>query len=177
MRDDAPPPQTPRARRVSRVRFTIRGLMMACFYAAFALAAVLRPSMLAANFLQATLACLVVAAAVLGIVGGRPGRAFCLGFATLGFAYLAVAWLSRDGSPTLMATSRLVHRLLPGDLALQDHPAFYLSCAAIENAVYATLGGTMASLLALGLRRRSRSCPMFRASLDEHEAAASHEFP
>lgn len=149
MSADVSPTPTHETRRVSPVRFTLRGLMMACFYTAIALAALLRPSMLAANFLHATLVCLLLAAAVFAFFGRGSRRLFCLGFAALGFAYLALTWLSRGGSPTLMSTSRFLHRLLPGDLALQDHPAFYRSCAAIENAVYATLGGAIAWVLAL----------------------------
>lgn len=156
MTADLPPPTPPPARTASRVRFTLRGLMVACFYAAFALAAVLRPSMLAANFLQATFVCLLVVAAVIAVVGDRAWRAFCVGFATLGAASLALSWLSRDGSPTLMATSRLIHRLVPVALSLQDHPAFFAACAAIESMAYATLGGAMAALFALGLKRRTR---------------------
>src|SRR3954468_1028894 len=95
MTGDTTPAPTPPTRRESRARFTLRGLMVACFYAAFALAAVLRPSTLAANFLQATMACLIAVAAVAAVAGPRTWRAFCLGFATLGGAYLALAWLSR----------------------------------------------------------------------------------
>ncbi|MDB5352066.1 MAG: hypothetical protein JWN86_3313 [Planctomycetota bacterium] len=159
MTGDTPPPPL---RTPSRPRFSLRGLMVACFYAAFALAAVLHPSTLAANFLQATMVCLLVAASVSAVLGRGTRRSFCIGFATFGFAYLALAWLSREGSPTLMATSRLVYRLLPGNLSLQDQPAFFASCTAIETAAYATLGGATAWLVAVVLRRVPRSRPVSR---------------
>jgi hypothetical protein len=138
-------------------RYSLRRLLAVVAASAIACAFVALAADLQVRALSGmTMSILAVATAAAAALRGRP-RAFALGFAAAGWAYYA-AWKARPtGLPTTRWISSAYERLVgsPKSLAPEEVAGFLdevVSFLATGHLVLAMLAGSLAGLLAMGIR-------------------------